>query len=263
LDSDWAATNHKVTRGAKLVKYTMLDVYIHLKAAHDSSGSLDRFPTENQVKSYISSARKATRERNDPTASAILRQVAAGPKAGGGGRAKRKSKNPNPNQLKPKKRAPPKKKKSLAKRGGGDGSSSEDSLDDSNPDDEAEVPEDEPSTYVGMEVRKYFDGVGECRGAVVGHDIDEDTGLILFIVEYDDKEQEDYNWSELRPLLLCDNSTSPKPGSDRDSDSENDGLPITPLGDNSTSQKPGSDRDSDSENDDLPISALLGSSSAK
>ena len=150
LDSDWAATNHKVMRGDKLVKYTMLDVYIHLKAAHDSSGSLDRFPTENQVKSYISSARKATRERNDPTASAILRQVAAGPKAGGGGRAKRKSKNPNPNQLKPKKRAPPKKKKSLAKRGGGDGSSSEDSLDDSNPDDEAEVPEDEPSTYVGM-----------------------------------------------------------------------------------------------------------------
>jgi hypothetical protein len=193
----------------------------------------------------------------------ILRQVAAGPKAGGGGRAKRKSKNPNPNQLRPKKRAPPKKKKSLAKRGGGDGSSSEDSLDDSNPDDEAEVPEDEPSTYDGMEVRKYLDGVGECRGAVVGHDIDEDTGLILFIAEYDDKEQGGYNWSELRPLLLCDNSTSPKPGSDRDSDSENDGLPITQLCDNSTSQKPGSDRDSDSENDDLPISALLGSSSAK
>ena len=53
LDSDWAATNHKVIRGDKLVKYTMLDVYIHLKAAHDSSGSLDRFPTENQVKSYL------------------------------------------------------------------------------------------------------------------------------------------------------------------------------------------------------------------
>jgi hypothetical protein len=42
LDSDWAATNHKVMRGDKLVKYTMLDVCIHLKAAHDSSGSLGR-----------------------------------------------------------------------------------------------------------------------------------------------------------------------------------------------------------------------------
>ena len=100
-------------------------------------------------------------------------------------------------------------------------------------------------------------------GAVVGHDIDEDTGLILFIAEYDDTEQEDYNWSELRPLLLCDNSSSPKPGSDRDSDSENDGLPIAALCDNSTSHKPGSGHDSDSENDDLPITALLGSSSAK
>jgi hypothetical protein len=109
---------------------------------------------------------------------------------------------------------------------------------------EAEVPEDEPSTHVGMEVRKYFDRVGECTGAVVGHDIDEDTGLILFIVKYDDKEQEDYNWSELRPLLLCDNSSSPKPGSDRDSDSENDGLPIAALCDNSTSHKPGSGHDS-------------------
>ena len=88
-------------------------------------------------------------------------------------------------------RTTPKKKRPLAKRGGGDGSSDEDSLDDSDPDDEAEVPEDEPSTCVGMGVRKYFDGVGECMGAVVGHDIDEDTGLILFIVEYDDKEQED------------------------------------------------------------------------
>jgi hypothetical protein len=193
----------------------------------------------------------------------MLRQVAAGPKAGGGGRAKRKSKNPNPNQPKPKKRAPPKKKKPLAKRGGGDGSSDEDPLDDSDPDDEAEVPEDEPSTHVGMEVWKYFDGVGECMGAVVGHDIDEDTGLILFIVECDDKEQEDCNWSELRPLLLCDNFLSPKPGSDRDSDSENDGLPIAALCDNSTSHEPGSGHDSHSENDDLPIIALLGSSSAK
>jgi len=69
-------------------------------------------------------------------------------------------------------------------------------------DDEDNTPEDPPGAYVGMEVRKYFE---EDDTIHVGHvketDVDEKNNLPMFLVEFDDGDQEDMHWSELRPLL--------------------------------------------------------------
>ena len=61
---------------------------------------------------------------------------------------------------------------------------------------------DPPGACVGMEVLKYFE---EDDTIHVGHvketDVDEKNNLPMFLVEFDDGDQEDMHWSELRPLL--------------------------------------------------------------
>ena len=89
---------------------------------------------------------------------------------------------------------------------------------------ENETPEDNPEEYVGMTVRKLFADNKEYRGRVIASDVDDVHGLPLFIVRYDDGDEEGLFWSELKPVLDCDGERTSE-----NSGSEDDDVPIATL----------------------------------